>query len=111
MTPEPWGPRRLAALTLAIGLAVLLAVGLALGSVDLRRASLLGVGVALGGWFALRGGLPSWLYEGNGTILDAFRPNLNRDDDPGNISPRVYLPILLALVVVGVAAFALILSR
>ena len=65
---------------------------------DVRTWAFLGVGVILGGLYTAFGRLPHWIadYSG-GSITD--------DDDPANISPRVYLPILLGVIVIAAAAF------
>lgn len=65
---------------------------------DVRTWAFLGVGVILGGLYTAFGRLPHWIadYSG-GSITD--------DDDPANISPRVYLPILLGVVVIATAVF------
>jgi hypothetical protein len=113
--PEPigrpdgaWGPRRFAALGLALLIAGLLAVALARGVRDPRVLGSLVMGVVVGGLYCCRGALPARFYEDRGTVLDALRPNLRREDEPGNISPRVYLPILLVLILLGIAAFAIV---
>ena len=58
----------------------------------------LGVAAVLGIVYAAYGRLPDW-------IIDLSDGSLTHDDDPSNISPRVYLPILFALVLVVVLAF------
>ncbi len=61
----------------------------------------LGVSAVLGMVYAWQGRLPDWALElGDG--------RLTQDDDPSNISPRVYLPILLALVLALVLAYVVL---
>ncbi len=59
---------------------------------------ILGVGVVLGVAYAARGRLPHWAIE-----LSEGR--LTQDNDPSNLSPLVYLPVLLALVLVIILLF------
>ena len=65
---------------------------------DLRLQVLLGFGIVLGLVYAIYGRLPQWLLDLSGNKIVA-------DDDPANISPRVYLPILGAVVLIAVLAF------
>lgn len=62
---------------------------------DIRIQVMLGVGVVLGVVYTFYGQLPEWLVTLSGGKIVA-------DDDPGNISPLIYLPILLALLLIGV---------
>ncbi len=69
---------------------------------DLRVQIVLGIGVVYGIIYAAygrpAGRLPDW-------IIDLSEGTLVHDDDPSNISPRVYLPIIFAVVLVAVLAF------
>ncbi len=58
----------------------------------------LGVVAVLGIVYTAYGRLPDWM-------VDLSDGHLVHDDDPSNISPRVYLTILFALVLVVVLAF------
>ena len=67
------------------------------GGEDLLEVQIpLGVSAVLGIVYAWQGGLPGWAIELSG---------LTRDDDPSNLSPLVYLPVLFALVLVIVLLF------
>jgi hypothetical protein len=64
-------------------------IGAAKTSTLLTGSAIIGVGLL----YAIRGSLPNVVY----------RVLISRDDDPSNLSPRVYLPILLgAIVIAGV---------
>ena len=65
---------------------------------DVRIQVLLGLGVVLGVVYTFYGQLPEWLVNLSGGKIVA-------DDDPGNISPRIYLPILGVVMVLAVVAF------
>lgn len=65
---------------------------------DLRLQVLLGFGIVLGLMYLIYGRLPEWMLDLSGNKIVA-------DDAPGNISPRVYLPILGAVVLIAVLAF------
>lgn len=86
-----------------LGLTILLA-GLGVyawwaGVGDRRMAGLLASGVVLGALYSARGGsLPAFVYRFYGS-------KLTRDDDRRNLSPKVYLPILLGAVVVAWAIY------
>lgn len=68
------------------------------GAGDVRTWTFLGIGVLLGGIYTAYGRLPDWIADYSGG-------SITEDDDPANISPRVYLPILLGVIVIAVAAF------
>ncbi|WP_298862275.1 hypothetical protein [uncultured Gimesia sp.] len=65
---------------------------------DVWTQVMLGMGVALGAIYAFYGQLPEWLINLSGGKIVA-------DDDPGNISPRVYLPILGVAILVAAFVF------
>lgn len=83
---------------LAVLLAVLLGWWIFSGLGNLHLWLLLAIGVVLG-----------WLYPVSGRLpvrfIDRMGGSITGDDDPSNISPRVYLPILFALVLVAVVVF------
>lgn len=65
---------------------------------DLRTWVVLGSGVTLGSLYTAFGRLPDWIVENSGgSITD--------DDDPSNVSARVYLPILLGVILIAFAVF------
>ncbi len=103
--------KRLAALGLSLVLLTLLIVGLVRGTVDAKVAGLMILGMIVGASFALRGELPSSLYTSTESRWDLLGLKLTEDNDPRNISPRIYLPILLTLIALGAAALAVALSR
>ncbi len=89
---------RIAAGILSVVLSALLGWAIVAGGGDLRTRILLGGGVALGVLYTAFGRVPDWIRDRiGGTITD--------DDDPSNISPRVYLPIILGAILVAVGAF------
>jgi hypothetical protein len=52
------------------------------------------------------------LYVLRGSLPDAFYGVLvNRDDDPSNVPPRIYLPILVAALLIAAALLAWTLAR
>ena len=70
---------------------------------DVRTYITLGVGATLGILYTVVGRVPSWIVSNSfGTITD--------DDDPSNISPRIYLPILFGIIVVAVIAVVVVLN-
>ncbi len=87
-------PNRVATCVLTLVLLALLGWSIVAGVGDVRTRVLLGVGAALGGLHTALGRLPDW-------ITDHSCGSLSEDDDPSNISARVYLPILLGAVVVA----------
>lgn len=65
---------------------------------DLRTWVVLGSGVTQGSLYTAFGRLPDWIVENSGgSITD--------DDDPSNVSARVYLPILLGVILIAFAVF------
>ncbi|MCC6507774.1 MAG: hypothetical protein IT423_01605 [Pirellulaceae bacterium] len=62
---------------------------------DLKTRVILAMGVTFGSLYTALGRLPDWMVNfSRGTITD--------DEDPANISPRVYLPIILGAILVAV---------
>lgn len=98
-------PRRITASLLSLALVGLLAWSIIRGVGDFRTRTLLAVGAVLGIAYAVYGRLPEWLISLSGGALVT-------DDDPSNISPRIYLPIIggaiLLAVVVSVIFILLI---
>ncbi len=87
---------------LSIVLLALLGWSIFAGVGDIRTWIMLGIGSALGVLYAAVGRLPDWIVDhSGGSITD--------DDDPSNISPRVYLPILLGIIIVAVVGFFVVL--
>lgn len=86
--------KRIVVPALAVILAGLGTYAWSAGVATMQMLWLIGMGVALSIAYVIRGGtLPETVYR-NRTVL--------HDDDPRNISPFVYLPILL--VVLSIAA-------
>jgi hypothetical protein len=96
-----WPARRVAALALTFAL---VALGLYAWWADIRDVRmwwLLGVGSVLGLLYTVRGSsLPEFVHWFGGSGITA-------DDDPRNLSPKLYLPILLVVLVAAVAAYYL----
>ncbi|QDT45938.1 hypothetical protein Pan241w_60660 [Gimesia alba] len=90
--------KRITAGVLVVLLLVLLSWTFIGGVGDLRLQVLLGFGIVLGLVYAIHGRLSEWILDLSGNKIVA-------DDAPGNISPRVYLPILGAVVLIAVIIF------
>ncbi len=90
--------RRLTVGLLVVVLSVLLAWCQIQGVGDDRVMAYLCLGIFLGGIYTFNGHLPGWLFTFTGGSLRA-------DDDPANIPPRVYLPILAVVILIAVIAF------
>lgn len=88
--------RQIAAGLLVILLASLLGWALIRGAADLKLQLLLVLGMILGTLYTVYGQLPDWLLQISGSRITA-------DDDPGNLSPRVYLTILLMVLLLAAA--------
>ena len=99
----PTTTNRIVAGVLSIVLLALLGWSLFAGVGDVRTRTMLAVGVCLGGTYAFLGGLPDWIVDYSGGTINA-------DDDPSNIPPRVYLPILFGVIAIAVIAFAVVLN-
>ena len=98
-----WPLNRLLALLLTIVLAGLAIYAWLVGPRDRRALWLLAVGVILGLVYTIRGGsLPPFVHRISGSHW-AGGNAITEDDDPRNLSPKIYLPILL-LVVLAAAA-------
>jgi hypothetical protein len=88
-------PKRIAAGTLSLVLLALLIWSIVADVGDLKTKVLLAVGFVLGSIYTGLGRIPTW-------IIDLFSGSITDDDDPSNISPRVYLPIILGVILIGV---------
>ena len=97
--------QRVAAGVLSMLLLALLGWSLLQGVGDVRTQALLAAGACAGLLYTLIGRLPDWLMQlSGGKLVD--------DDDPGNLSPRVYLSVLgvalfVALIVLVVIVYVL----
>ena len=58
------------------------------------------MGIVLGVIYTLQGELPELL-------IDWSHGRLTADDDPSNISPKVYLPIVLGVIVIAFVALVI----
>ncbi len=94
-------PQRIAAALLSLALLALLGWTIVRGVGDLRTQIVLGVGVVLGVVYTAYGRLPDWLISHSGDSLTA-------DDDPSNISPRVYLPIIATVTLLAIVALVVV---
>ena len=93
--------KRIAAGLLSLILFALLGWSILAGVGDLRTHIVLCVGATLGSLYTIVGRVPDWILDHTGGTITA-------DDDPNNISPRVYLPILLGVVLMAVTAFVVV---
>ena len=78
-------------------LVCLLTWSLATGFGDLKTRAIILMGIVLGVIYTLQGKLPEQL-------IDWSHGRLTADDDPSNISPKVYLPIVLGVIVIAFVA-------
>lgn len=91
---------RIAAVVLSLLLLGLWIWSLITGVRDPQLHVMLGIGISLGALYAVNGQLPKWMTWVSSESLTA-------DDDPANISARLYLPILagvifIAMLVLGI---------
>ena len=97
---QPWPPKRTAALVLTLALAAL-GIYVWRHEGDLNTLWLLCVGVVLGALYTLRGGtLPAFIHRSSESHWLSNSP-ITADDDPRNLSPKLYLPILGAAVLIA----------
>ncbi len=94
-------PTRITAGLLSLVLLGLLVWTIVRGVGDIRTQILIGVGAVLGIAYVAYGRLPGWLISLSGGSLVA-------DDDPSNISPRVYLPIIGGVILLAVVVFVIV---
>lgn len=94
--------KRIAAAILTLLLLVLLGWSIFAGVGDLRTRIILAAGVVLGSLYITFGRLPDW-------IVDQSGGSITHDNDPSNISPRIYLPIVLGAILVAVIASCVVL--
>ena len=92
---------RILAGLLSLALLALLGWCLVRGAGDVRTHIMLGAGSVLGILYTVVGRLPDWLTERSGGFLAA-------DDDPGNISPRLYLSVIGATILIAIIVFVVV---
>ena len=93
---------RIAAGALSIVLLALLGWSIFAGIGDVRTCIMLAIGSVLGLAYTALGRLPDWVVDySGGSITD--------DDDPSNISPRVYFPVLFGVIAIAVIVFVVVL--
>jgi len=90
--------KRVAAGLLSTFLGVLLVWMVAQGLAGRRIQVVIGIGAGLGFVYATFGQVPGWFLAVSGSSITA-------DDDPANISPRVYLPILAGAILIACILF------
>ena len=94
-------PPRITAGLLSLVLLASLGWSIVRGVGDLRTQIILSVGVVLGIVYTAYGRLPDWLIShSGGSLVD--------DDGPSSISPRVYLPIIGAAILLAVVALVVV---
>lgn len=90
--------RQIATGLLVFLLASLLGWTLIRGGAGLKLRLLMVLGMILGTLYTVYGQLPDWLLQISGGRITA-------DDDPGNLSPRVYLTVLLVVLLLAAVIF------
>jgi hypothetical protein len=89
--------KRMVVLLLVVGIAVLGLLAIRAGTAEPDQLVILATGIVLGIIYLVRGGsLPDWIHR-------YF--NVNAEDDPSNLPPRIYLPILIAVLVIASLAY------
>jgi hypothetical protein len=95
--------KQVAVAVLAAGLASLGLYGWWTGTADRRLLWSIGCGLAVAVIYVARGGsLPGFVHRYGG---------VHSNDDPTNIAPRIYLPLLLLAIVIAVIVLWLGLHR
>ncbi|QDU00288.1 hypothetical protein [Gimesia aquarii] len=94
-------PKRITSGLLSLILLVLFGWTFVGGVDDLRIQVMLCIGVVLGTVYTIYGELPKWLIILSGGKIVA-------DEDPSNISPRIYLPILMVAILIAIVALMLV---
>lgn len=94
--------KRIAVGLLSLVLIIILFWSIFTGVGDVRLQIILAVGIILGLLYTTLGRLPSWMIALSGGYITA-------DDDPSNISPRVYLPILIGVMLVAFLTVVIVL--
>ncbi len=110
MSSNRWPKNRIAALCLTVGLVVGLAYVVFAKIGDAVAYSCMAMGICLGTLYVIRGSLPESLLRITEITRYIEGGHITADDDPRNISPRVYLPILAAVLLVAVIILLIALS-
>jgi hypothetical protein len=92
--------KRISAAILSVVLTALLAWTVIGGVADRRTQIMLGFGAVLGALYAVVGRLPEVFIRHSGGAL-------TEDDDPSNLSPRFYLPIIGGAVLLAALAISI----
>lgn len=102
---KKWHLNRITALCLTIFLSIILFT-MPFTSNSLKEYSVVILGVVLGWLYVIRGGsLPGWLIEFTQKFNFYTGGTITKDNAPENISPRIYLPILLSAILIAILAY------
>ncbi len=100
-----WPAKRLIASALTAGLVALDVYSWISGAGNFESRILLGVGIVLGTLYVVRGAsLPESMHSVS-TSHWFGGTGINADDDPSNLSPKVYLPILFTAILIASVLF------
>lgn len=99
---RPWPARRIAALLLAPTVATIGVYAWDAGVRDVRFLFTLGVVAVLGAAYAVNGGSLPRSAERAGRWVGV---RVNADDDPSNLSPKIYVPVLAVVILAAAAVY------
>lgn len=103
---KKWHTKRIVALCLTVFLAIVLCI-MFFTSESTKDYGAVILGILLGGLYVIRGGsLPNWLIEFTQKFNFHTGGTITKDDDPANISPKIYLPIVFSAILIAIIAYA-----
>jgi hypothetical protein len=104
---KKWDANRIVALFITIFLIIILGI-MFFTSVSLKDSGVIIFGIFLGSIYVLRGGsLPNWIIEFSQKFNFFTGGSITADDDPGNLSPKIYLPIIFLAILIGIIAYGI----
>ena len=107
MKNKKWHTKRIVALCLTVFLLIVLCI-MFFTSQPKKDYGVIILGILLGGLYVVRGGtLPRWLIEYTQKFNFFTGGIITADDDPANISPRIYLPIISSVILIAIIAYAI----
>lgn len=104
---KKWHSKRIVALILTFFLVIVLAL-MIFTSLPAKESGVIIFGIILGTIYVIRGGsLPNWYIEFTQKFDFYTGGHVTADDNPSNLSPKIYLPIIFAAILIALIAYGI----
>jgi len=104
---KTWHSKRILALLITIFLIMIFGI-MIFTSIPTKDAGVIIFGVLIGSIYVMRGGsLPNWMIEFTQKFNFFSGGTITADDDPNNLSPKIYLPIIFSAILLALLAYGI----